>query len=120
MGHAIYRTRTWVVAGIREFFSWDWQHSGSLCWHPPDPKPMKASAFTLARLTRDLIITIAMIIIRPTVITGTQMSIGGTEPIIATTTIPIPVGTTIRIDQASVKFGSAFFSFRLQSGGRRV
>jgi hypothetical protein len=81
---------------------------------------MKASAFTLARLTRDLIITIAMIIIRPTVITGTQMSIGGTggiEPIIATTTIRIPVGTTIRIDQASVKFGSAFFSFRLQAGG---
>ena len=37
---------------------------------------------------------------RTTDTTGTRTNIGGTDPIIATTTIRIPVGTTIRIDRA--------------------
>jgi hypothetical protein len=61
---------------------------------------MKDFAFTLARLTRDLI-TIARTT-RVTAIIGTQMSIGGsggTDPIIGTTTIGITIGTTIGIDE---------------------
>jgi hypothetical protein len=61
---------------------------------------MKDFAFTLARLTRDLI-TIARTT-RATAIIGTQMSIGGsggTDPIIGTTTIGITIGTTIGIDE---------------------
>lgn len=72
---------------------------------------MKASAFTSAHLTRDLI-TIAKTT-PATAITATRRNIGGidgTDPIIATTTIRTPVGTTIGIDEPSAKvWGSGFF-----------
>jgi hypothetical protein len=47
----------------------------------------KTGPITIARTTR------------ATAITGTQMSIGGTDPIIGTTTIGITTGTTIGIDE---------------------
>ena len=75
---------------------------------------MKASAFTSVRLAQDLI-TIARTT-RATDTTATRTNIGGiggTDPIIATTTIRIPVGTTIRIDRALGKaLGLRFFSLR--------
>ena len=92
------------------FSFWDWQHSDWLVWHQLDPKRTKASAFTSARLTRDLIIIARTT--RATGIIGTQMSIGGiggTATIIGTTTIRIPVGITIRIDKPSAKFWGRFF-----------
>ena len=67
---------------------------------------MKASAFTLARLTRDLI-TIARTT-RVIAITVTPTNIGGaagTGGIIGTTTI----GTTMRIDEPSAKSAGAVF-----------
>src|SRR5262249_18774556 len=75
---------------------------------------MKASAFTSARLTKDLI-TIARTT-RATAITATRTNIGGIVgigPIIVTTTIRIPAGTTIRIDRALGKargWAAAFFT----------
>jgi len=80
---------------------------------------MKASAFTSARLTRDLITT--AMTTRATDTTGTRTNIGGaagTSGIIGTTTIRIPVGTTIRIDEPSAKFWGADFSLRLQFAGK--
>ena len=83
-----------------------------LLWRPPNHERMKASAFTSARLTKDLI-TIARTT-RATDTTATRTNIGGiggTDPIIATTTIRIPVGTTIRIDRAlGEACGLRFFS----------
>src|SRR5262249_15280344 len=73
--------------------------------------PMKVSACTSARLTRDLITIARTIRATATTVTRTNIGgIGGTDPIIATTTIRIPVGTTIRIDRALGKArGLRFF-----------
>ena len=70
---------------------------------------MKASAFTLVRLTRDLI-TIARTT-RATAITVTPTNIGGAAGIIATTTIAITIGvtTTIGIDELGLVCGAVKF-----------
>src|SRR5215469_15867789 len=69
---------------------------------------MKGSESTSARPTSDTTpITIATTI-RAIVTTVTLRNIdgiGGTETIIGTTTIRIPVGTTIRIDEPSARSG---------------
>jgi len=73
---------------------------------------MKVFAFTLARHTNKKgLITIARTT-RATAIIGTQMSIGGsggTDTIIATTTIGITIGTTIGIDEPIGLPGGAVF-----------